>query len=132
MDCGGLAGHAGGALLLLADFPNLTAQSSVRNDMCQTMQCLVGNCNVSAATTAVAALQATEDFMVHLFEDTNLCAIHAKRVTISESLPFTCNGRVSRSLFIERIYLLANSPAVPKDLQLARRIRGPLAGVSSY
>ena len=30
-----------------------------------------------------SALQATEDFMVHLFEDTNLCAIHAKRVTIS-------------------------------------------------
>lgn len=28
--------------------------------------------------------QATEDFMVHLFEDCNLCAIHAKRVTISE------------------------------------------------
>ena len=34
---------------------------------------------------AIMALQdATEDFMVHLFEDTNLCAIHAKRVTISE------------------------------------------------
>ena len=31
-----------------------------------------------------AAPQATEDFMVHLFEDTNLCAIHAKRVTISK------------------------------------------------
>ncbi|KAK9917059.1 hypothetical protein WJX75_000423 [Coccomyxa subellipsoidea] len=46
---------------------------------------------------------ATEDFMVHLLEDCNLCAIHAKRVTI-----------------------------MPKDLQLARRIRGPLAGVSSY
>jgi histone H3/H4 len=29
-------------------------------------------------------LQATEDFMVHLFEDCNLCAIHAKRVTISK------------------------------------------------
>ena len=29
--------------------------------------------------------KATEDFMVHLFEDCNLCAIHAKRVTISES-----------------------------------------------
>lgn len=28
--------------------------------------------------------QAAEDFMVHLFEDCNLCAIHAKRVTISE------------------------------------------------
>jgi histone H3 len=45
---------------------------------------------------ALTALQeATEDYMVHLFEDTNLCAIHAKRVTI-----------------------------MPKDLQLARRLRG--------
>lgn len=33
---------------------------------------------------AAAAAQATEDFAVHLFEDCNLCAIHAKRVTISE------------------------------------------------
>jgi hypothetical protein len=48
-------------------------------------------------------LQATEDFIVHLFEDTNLCAVHAKRVTI-----------------------------MPKDLQLARRIRGPIYGVASY
>ena len=32
--------------------------------------------------------KATEDFIVHLFEDTNLCAIHAKRVTISEFLFF--------------------------------------------
>ena len=53
---------------------------------------------------ALSAVQEmTEDFMVHLFEDTNLCAIHAKRVTIT-----------------------------PKDLQLARRIRGPVNGVSSY
>lgn len=44
---------------------------------------------------ALTALQeATEDYIVHLFEDTNLCAIHAKRVTI-----------------------------MPKDLQLARRLR---------
>ena len=28
-------------------------------------------------------VQSTEDFMVHLLEDCNLCAIHAKRVTIS-------------------------------------------------
>ncbi|CAK0787005.1 hypothetical protein CVIRNUC_010221 [Coccomyxa viridis] len=55
------------------------------------------------AEALLAMQEATEDFMVHLFEDTNLCAIHAKRVTI-----------------------------MPKDLQLARRIRGPLAGVSSY
>jgi histone H3 len=45
---------------------------------------------------ALAALQeAGEDYLVGLFQDTNLCAIHAKRVTI-----------------------------MPKDLQLARRIRG--------
>jgi histone H3 len=46
--------------------------------------------------SAVSALQeATEAFLVGLFEDTNLCAIHAKRVTI-----------------------------MPKDILLARRIRG--------
>ena len=33
--------------------------------------------------SAILALQeATEAYMVGLFEDTNLCAIHAKRVTI--------------------------------------------------
>ena len=42
----------------------------------------------------MAALQeATEAYLVGLFEDTNLCAIHAKRVTI-----------------------------MPKDMQLARHI----------
>jgi histone H3 len=47
-------------------------------------------------STAVLALQeASESYLVGLFEDTNLCAIHAKRVTI-----------------------------MPKDIQLARRIRG--------
>ena len=45
---------------------------------------------------ALLALQeATEAYLVGLFEDTNLCAIHNKRVTI-----------------------------MPKDMQLARRIRG--------
>ena len=45
---------------------------------------------------AIMAIQeAAEAYMVHLFEDSNLCAIHAKRVTI-----------------------------FPKDIQLARRIRG--------
>ncbi len=47
-------------------------------------------------STAVLALQeAAEAYLVSLFEDTNLCAIHAGRVTI-----------------------------MPKDIQLARRIRG--------
>src|SRR4051812_19798175 len=47
-------------------------------------------------STAILALQeASEAYLVSLFEDTNLCAIHAKRVTI-----------------------------MTKDIQLARRIRG--------
>ena len=47
-------------------------------------------------SAAILYLQeAAEAYLVGLFEDTNLCAIHAKRVTIT-----------------------------PKDLQLARRIRG--------
>lgn len=47
-------------------------------------------------STAVLALQeASEAYLIGLFEDTNLCAIHAKRVTI-----------------------------MSKDMQLARRIRG--------
>jgi len=49
--------------------------------------------------SAVAVLQeAAEAFLVGLFEDTNLCTIHAKRVTI-----------------------------MLKDIQLARRIRGERA-----
>ena len=42
--------------------------------------------------------EAAEAYLVGLFEDTNLCAIHAKRVTI-----------------------------MPKDIQLARQIRGERA-----
>ena len=50
-------------------------------------------------SSAILALQeAAEAYLVGLFEDTNLCAIHAKRVTI-----------------------------MPKDIQLARRIRGERA-----
>ena len=47
-------------------------------------------------STAVLCLQeAAEAYLIGLFEDTNLCAIHARRVTI-----------------------------MPRDLHLARRIRG--------
>ena len=52
--------------------------------------------DVRFQSTAVLALQeASEYYLVGLFEDTNVCAIHGKRVTI-----------------------------MPKDMQLARRIRG--------
>ena len=52
--------------------------------------------SVRFQSTAVLALQeASEYYLVGLFEDTNMCALHGKRVTIT-----------------------------PKDMQLARRIRG--------
>ena len=47
------------------------------------------------ATSILIHQTACEDYLITLLEDTNLCAIHAKRVTI-----------------------------MPKDMQLARRIRG--------
>ncbi|GAA5846944.1 hypothetical protein JCM9279_006962 [Rhodotorula babjevae] len=47
-------------------------------------------------SSAVLALQeATEAYLVHLFEDSNLCALHAKRITIMQ-----------------------------RDMQLVRRLRG--------
>ena len=53
-------------------------------------------CDYRLQATALLALQeAAEAMLVGLFEDTNLCAIHAKRVTI-----------------------------MAKDIHLARRIRG--------
>ena len=54
------------------------------------------NLEMRLQSTAVLCLQeAAEAYLVGLFEDTNLCAIHAKRVTI-----------------------------MPRDMHLARRIRG--------
>lgn len=50
-------------------------------------------------TSAIEAMQEScEAYLIGVFEDTNLCALHAKRVTI-----------------------------FPKDIQLARRIRGERA-----
>ena len=50
-------------------------------------------------TSAIEAMQEScEAYLIGVFEDTNLCALHAKRVTI-----------------------------FPKDMQLARRLRGELA-----
>lgn len=61
----------------------------------------VGEEQLRWQSTAILALQeAAEAFLVHLFEDTNLCAIHAKRVTIMQ-----------------------------RDIQLARRIRGAWGGL---
>jgi len=52
-------------------------------------------------------------YLVSLFEDTNLAAIHAKRVTMQA--PFS-------KLFV--VSLLTRYSSQPKDLALARRLRG--------
>ena len=71
-------------------FPRLPFQRLVR-EILQGYKILV-----RIQSLAVLTLQeASEAYIVGLFEDSNLCAIHAKRVTI-----------------------------MPKDMQLARRIRG--------
>ena len=55
-----------------------------------------GGSHIRYQTDAIWVLQeAAEAYLIDLFEDTNLCAIHAKRVTI-----------------------------LPKDMQLAQKIRG--------
>ena len=63
--------------------------------------------------------EASEAYMVQVFEDTNLCAIHAKRVTIMPKAS-RLNPTV-RSPDKERTQLVA---AALQDMQLARRIRG--------
>jgi histone H3 len=64
-------------------------------------------------SSAIGALQeASEAYLVSLFEDTNLAAIHAKRVTIQVSSSLTSSHR-----------RIADKDQ-PKDLQLARRLRG--------
>ena len=56
----------------------------------------LGKMSIRFQSGAIIALQeASEAYLVGLLEDANLCVVHAKRVTI-----------------------------MPKDIQLARRIRG--------
>eukprot|EP00053_Salpingoeca_punica_P015588 m.143961 g.143961 ORF g.143961 m.143961 type:complete len:141 (+) comp16754_c2_seq2:103-525(+) len=72
--------------------------SRVVREVCHQM---VAGADLRWQAMAILALQeAAEAFLVKLFEDANLCAIHAKRVTIQV-----------------------------KDIQLARRIRGRLHGL---
>ena len=56
-------------------------------------------------SSAIVALQeASESYLVGLFEDTNLCAIHAKRVTIMPKV--CCHHAPSRPVTPHRVRLL--------------------------
>lgn len=62
-------------------------------------------------SAAIGALQeAAEDYLTSLFENTQLCAIHAKRVTIRRCIRWMSNPLISIT--------------VAKDMTLARRLRG--------
>jgi histone H3 len=68
----------------------------VVREICQDINRLNNKESIRFQSAALVALQeAAEAYLVGLFEDTNLCALHARRVTI-----------------------------MPRDMQLARRIRG--------
>ena len=91
---------------LVCDCVSMLSHTEYDSDDWQVRELTMNLAHVSAGVTrwqsqAIQALQeAAEAFLVHLFEDTNLCAIHAKRVTIMQ-----------------------------KDIQLARRIRGAWGGM---
>ncbi|KAI9096159.1 histone-fold-containing protein [Phlyctochytrium arcticum] len=85
--------------LLIRKLPFARLVKEVSADL-STMEYAGGNPPRWQSMAIMALQEAAEAFMVHLFEDANLCAIHAKRVTIMQ-----------------------------KDIQLARRIRGPWGGL---
>ncbi|KAI6130442.1 histone-fold-containing protein [Pisolithus croceorrhizus] len=87
--------------LLLRRLPFARVVREIALDMMTDTNYHMGDTGLRWQSSAILALQeATEAFLVHLFEDANLCAIHAKRVTIMQ-----------------------------RDIQLARRIRGPWGGL---
>jgi len=87
--------------LLIAKLPFSRVVREVAQDMTTDTGSYDTGLGLRWQSSALLALQeATEAYLVHLFEDANLCAIHAKRVTIMQ-----------------------------RDIQLARRIRGPWGGL---
>lgn len=76
--------------------PRRPFQRLVR-DVSQQIWNQFGHSELRFQTASLSALhEASKSYLVALFEDTNLCAIHAKRVTI-----------------------------IPRDMHLARKLRGP-------
>ncbi|KAH9999884.1 histone-fold-containing protein [Russula vinacea] len=87
--------------LLLRRLPFARVVREIALDMITDAGPEYGEAGLRWQSSAILALQeASEAFLVHLFEDANLCAIHAKRVTI-----------------------------MTRDIHLARRIRGQYRGI---
>jgi histone H3/H4 len=77
---------------------------------------------------AILALQeASEAFLVGLFEDANLCAIHAKRVTlmVRQKKRLWCSWVPEYDCACWECVCMSRARRVQtKDMVLARRIRG--------
>ncbi|TKY87917.1 hypothetical protein EX895_003013 [Sporisorium graminicola] len=90
--------------LLLRKLPFARLVREIANDFVTSYEHGEYGSGLRWQSSAILALQeATEAFLVHLFEDANLCAIHGKRVTLMK-----------------------------KDFQLARRLRGRWDGLGGY
>ena len=74
---------------------NLLMRKATFSRLVREISCKIRSNNRHTSSAILALQEQAEAYLVEIFEDTNLCAIHAKRVTI-----------------------------MPKDIQLARRIRG--------
>lgn len=83
--------------LLIPKLPFCRVVREITQDVVEKLQIFDGEIPKWKDTALIALQEATELHIVELLEATNLCAIHAKRITI-----------------------------MPKDLHLARRIRGEL------
>src|SRR5204862_496316 len=78
-------------------------------------------------SSAIGALQeSVESYLVSLFEDTNLCAIHAKRVTIQSVSTHTLRTFCIHTMITNNYYRRISSlPAV--SVASATRVTLPLA-----
>ncbi|KAI7817576.1 histone-fold-containing protein [Gamsiella multidivaricata] len=87
--------------LLIRKLPFARLVREIADEYASSLTYIAGDVHLRWQGSAILALQeAAEAYMVHLFEDANLCAIHAKRVTLMQ-----------------------------RDIQLARRIRGIHGGL---
>ncbi len=108
--------------LLIQKLPFARVVREVADDFITSVYDGTSGAGLRWQSSAILALQeATEAYLVHLFEDANLCAIHAK-VRSSKWSELAEADRLTRRL-LQRVTIMQ------RDIQLARRIRGVWGGL---